>query len=71
MIESLERLAGAKTAGLIERKSDEVISGIVANWPRNFVATRAESLGFTSEKSFDDIIRAHVEDELDGVWPEA
>ena len=71
MIEALERLAGAKTAGLIERKSDDVISGIVANWPRNFVATRAESLGFASEKSFDDIIRAHVEDELDGVWPEA
>ena len=70
MIEALERLAGSATAGLIERKTDTVISGIVANWPRNFVATRAESLGFTAESSFDDIIRAHVEDELDGVWPQ-
>ena len=70
MIEALERLAGAKTAGLIERKTDATISGIVANWPRNFVANRAEALGFSSEKSFDEIIRAHVEDEFDGIWPE-
>lgn len=70
MIDSLERMAGAKTAALIERKPDEVISTIVAGWPRNFDAARAEALGFKAESSFDEIITAHVEDELGGVWPE-
>jgi nucleoside-diphosphate-sugar epimerase len=37
---------------------------IVEGWPRRFDASRAESLGFKAEKSFDDIIRIHIEDEL-------
>jgi hypothetical protein len=41
--------------------------GIVAGWPRNFDAKRAVELGFTTaEKTFDDIIRIHIEDELGG-----
>jgi hypothetical protein len=41
--------------------------GIVAGWPRNFEARRAVQLGFTTaEKTFDDIIRIHIEDELGG-----
>ena len=39
---------------------------IVAGWPRNFDASRAVALGFKAEASFDEIIRAHVEDELGG-----
>ena len=69
MIAALENVAGAETAGLIERKADATISGIVANWPRNFVAERAEALGFSSEKTFEEIIQAHVEDELGGKLP--
>ena len=43
--------------------SDEMISG----WPRDFVTDRALKLGFTTaEKTFDDIIRIHIEDELGG-----
>jgi UDP-glucose 4-epimerase len=37
---------------------------IVAGWPRQFDARRAVALGFKAEASFDEIIRAHVEDEL-------
>jgi hypothetical protein len=41
--------------------------GIVDGWPRNFDAKRAVKLGFTTaEKTFDDIIRIHIEDELGG-----
>ncbi|TIU05202.1 MAG: NAD-dependent epimerase, partial [Mesorhizobium sp.] len=29
-------------------------------------ARRSRELGFAAEKSFDEIIRAHIEDELDG-----
>ena len=66
MIEALERAAGSEAVKLINRKPDETIAGIVANWPRRFIADRAEELGFSAEKSFDDIIQAHVEDELGG-----
>jgi hypothetical protein len=41
--------------------------GVVEGWPRNFDPKRALKLGFTTaEKTFDDIIRIHIEDELGG-----
>jgi hypothetical protein len=46
---------------------DPTIIGIVSGWPRDFVTERALKLGFTTaEKTFDDIIRIHIEDELGG-----
>jgi len=66
MIAALERVAGAKAAAKIERRRDEFIAGIVNNWPRRFDAKRAEGLGFSSETIFDEIIQAHIEDELGG-----
>ncbi len=39
---------------------------IVAGWPSRFDARRALALGFRVENSFDDIIRAHIDDELGG-----
>jgi nucleoside-diphosphate-sugar epimerase len=65
-IEALRRVAGEKVVARIRREPDPTIIGIVAGWPRNFDARRAESLGFQAEKSFEDIIRAHIEDELGG-----
>ena len=50
----------------IRREPDETIAKIVAGWPQNFDARRATALGFRAETSFDDIIRAHIEDELGG-----
>ena len=35
----------------------------VQGWPQQFTAKRAEAHGFKAETSFDDIIRAHLEDE--------
>jgi nucleoside-diphosphate-sugar epimerase len=67
-IDSLRRVAGDKVVARIRREPDPVIIGIVAGWPRNFAPRRAESLGFTAEKSFDDIVRAHIDDELGGKW---
>ncbi|HZY69326.1 MAG TPA: NAD-dependent epimerase, partial [Devosia sp.] len=65
-IEALRRIAGDKAAALIREEPDESIARIVAGWPRNFNAQRALSLGFVAEGSFDEILRAHVEDELGG-----
>jgi len=66
-IAALKRVAGDKVAGRIKREPDPFIMGIVDGWPRNFDAKRALKLGFTTaEKTFDDIIRIHIEDELGG-----
>jgi nucleoside-diphosphate-sugar epimerase len=63
---ALERVAGNKVAALVRHEPDATIMGIVNGWPQNFDAARAQSLGFKAEKSFDEIISAHVEDELGG-----
>jgi nucleoside-diphosphate-sugar epimerase len=66
-IAALKRVAGDKVAARIKREPDPFIMGIVEGWPRNFEAKRARQLGFTTEeKTFDDIIRIHIEDELGG-----
>jgi len=66
-IAALKRVAGEKVAARIKREPDPFIMSIVDGWPRNFEARRARALGFTTaEKSFDDIIRIHIEDELNG-----
>jgi nucleoside-diphosphate-sugar epimerase len=65
-IESLKRIAGAKVAARIRREPDETISRIVAGWPQRFDARRAATLGFRAETSFDDIVRIHIEEELNG-----
>jgi len=66
-IAALKRVAGEKVASRIRREPDPFIKGIVAGWPRNFEARRALELGFTTaEKTFDDIIRIHIDDELGG-----
>ena len=65
-IEALARIAGESAVKLIREEPNETIMKIVEGWPRNFDASRALSLGFRADQSFDDILRAHVEDELGG-----
>jgi nucleoside-diphosphate-sugar epimerase len=65
-IEALKRVAGEKVAARIKRKPDPVIAAIVTDWAEEVEAKRARELGFEVEKSFDDIIRVHIEDELGG-----
>jgi D-erythronate 2-dehydrogenase len=65
-LEALRRVGGEKALKLVKRVDDPVVAKIVSGWPRNFNPARAVSLGFAAEKSFDDIIRVHIEDELGG-----
>src|SRR6187551_1420427 len=65
-IESLTRVAGTNVAGRIRKQPDELIMRIVAGWPEKFESKRAQSLGFRAESNFDEIIRAHIADELGG-----
>jgi nucleoside-diphosphate-sugar epimerase len=65
-IESLSRIAGAKVSARIRREPDELVMRIVAGWSERIDAKRARELGFKAESSFDDIVRAHIDDELGG-----
>jgi nucleoside-diphosphate-sugar epimerase len=65
-IAALRRIAGDKVAARIRREPDPLVIRIVAGWPRRFDPRRALALGFKAEASFDEIIRAHIEDELGG-----
>ncbi|MEE9375268.1 MAG: D-erythronate dehydrogenase [Rhizobiaceae bacterium] len=66
MIDAVGRFGGDKARALIEGKPDATINEIVENWPRRFMATRALKLGFQVEKTIDEIIQAHIEDEMGG-----
>jgi D-erythronate 2-dehydrogenase len=67
-IEALKRVAGDKVAARIRRQSDPLVQRIVAGWPSRFDPKRALALGFTVEKTFDDIIRTYIEDDLGGTF---
>lgn len=66
-LESLARVVGTDALKLITRKPDDAINAIVANWPETFNAKRAIALGFTAERSFDDIIKVYLEDDKPNV----
>ncbi len=65
-IEALRKVGGDKVVKRIRREPDPFIQKIVAGWPTQFDAKRATALGFKSEKTFEEIVRVHVEDELGG-----
>lgn len=66
-IEALRRVAGDKAVALIRKEpADPTTAAIVAGWPTRFDAARALALGFKTETDFDEIIRVHIEDDLDG-----
>lgn len=65
-IAALRRVAGDKVASRIRPEPDPLIVRIVAGWPQRFDPKRALELGFCAEQSFDEIIRAHIEDDLGG-----
>jgi nucleoside-diphosphate-sugar epimerase len=63
-IEALRRVAGADAVKLIRRQPDPLIERSVSGWPQNFDAGRAAALGFRADPSFEEIIRIHLQDEL-------
>jgi len=63
-IAALRKVAGDQAAKLIRRAPDPIIERIVSGWPQNFDASRALAHGFRADSSFEDIIRIHLQDEL-------
>jgi nucleoside-diphosphate-sugar epimerase len=68
-IEALRRVAGDTVANRIRREPDATVQRIVSGWAERCVPTRAESLGFKAEGSFDEIVRVYLDDELGGRVP--
>jgi nucleoside-diphosphate-sugar epimerase len=68
-IESLARIAGPNVAARIRREPDQLVMRIVSGWSERIDAKRSRELGFKAEASFDDIVRAHIDDELGGKVP--
>ena len=65
-IGALRRIAGNKVVARIRRAPDPLVQRIVGGWPSRFDPARALALGFKAETSFDEIIQAHIDDELGG-----
>lgn len=63
-IAALERVAGPDPVALIREEADELVETIVSGWPTRFATRRAGALGFVAEATYDEIIRAHIADEL-------
>ena len=64
MVAALERVAGREVAARIRWQLDPTLNRIVASWPGDFATPRAEALGFERDASFDDIVRAYVQDDM-------
>ena len=64
-MEALGRVAGPDAVSLITEEPDPVVAEIVAGWPSRFDTARAAGLGFVADKTYDDIIRAYIDDDFD------
>lgn len=62
-IAALERAAGPAAVKLIRRAPDPTIEKIVRGWAKAVDAKRAHALGFRAETTFDEIVRAYIEEE--------
>ena len=65
-IQALRKVAGENVVARIRREPDPFVIKIVEGWPMNFETKRSIALGFQPDTSFEDIIRIHIEDELQG-----
>jgi nucleoside-diphosphate-sugar epimerase len=66
MVDALGRVAGPEVVRRIRWEPDPMIRQIVAGWPQRFHTPRAERLGFAADASLEEIVRQHIDDELDG-----
>ncbi len=65
-LDALRRIAGDRVADRVKQVPDAKIQKIVDGWPYNFASERARDMGYAAEASIDEIIEAHIADELGG-----
>ncbi|HUL09227.1 MAG TPA: D-erythronate dehydrogenase [Candidatus Acidoferrum sp.] len=66
MVDGLGRVAGKGPVARIKWQPDAHIQKIVAGWPYRFDPSRARTLGFSPDKTIDEIIQTHIDDQLGG-----
>ncbi len=66
-VEAMARVAGNRHRGQVTWEGDPAIQAIVDGWPQASRSARAGVLGFKADESMDEIIEAHIEDELGGM----
>jgi hypothetical protein len=57
-------VAGPEPLTLIEWKEDPAVMKLVRTWPGDFNTGRAENMGFVRDQSYDDVVRAYIDDDL-------
>lgn len=65
-IEALRRIAGPAVAERVRMRPDPAIARIVAGWAARAETPRALAMGFSADRDVDELIHAHIEDELGG-----
>ena len=58
---ALKNVCGESVANLIKEIKDEKIVRIVDGWPQNFNPEKAITLGFESEKNFEELFKLYLE----------
>jgi D-erythronate 2-dehydrogenase len=67
-IAALRRIAGERVAARIRREEDPLVARIVGGWPQRIEARRARELGFSAERSFEEIVRIHIDEDRGGTF---
>jgi nucleoside-diphosphate-sugar epimerase len=68
MVDGLGRVAGKGPVARIRWEPDPHIQKIVAGWPYRFDPARAKAMGFSADAGIDEIIQAHIDDQLGGKY---
>jgi len=63
-MDALRRVAGEQAVRLIRHELDPTIMKMIDGWAPALDASRAERLGFAAETAFDEIIKVHLEDDV-------
>lgn len=61
MLEALKKVGGEEDLKLVEEKKDEAIEPIVQTWATRFDTSRAKTLGFEEDGTFEGTLQAYIE----------
>ena len=65
MAAAVRRAGGIAAYARIRWEPDPQIQQIISSWPQALHAPRAEALGFTADRSIDEVVEAFIDDDLE------
>jgi nucleoside-diphosphate-sugar epimerase len=66
MVAAMEKIGGPGVVSRIRWEPDPYIEHIVYGWPVRFALKRALAMGFQADATFEEIVKAFIDDELGG-----